>query len=323
MSLTVDHCGQATEVTESYPIGANEWQSDLVSHEDLLIQDQIPCGLLGFQAEADAMLDLNWTVEIDDYTAARDTERSHCSAFGAIDSPHAGAVDHIALTDPALWEQQVVDPDFHIPIPEYSNAECNMSTSLQDMMGIQQNDSNHTQQLVHTDKPGTFAMPDQHSETTASIIDDLEHSQRPSKRKQLKSLLSRKRRRFTPSGLGRSEAPSTPRTDTSLNNGQSMEPAAEIASLARKRAILGSTSNENLRRTLRTDWVSAWEGRASSRESTFESRHAVRDVNISDVNRRPLSWPRRHALRKSLDISVAVLTKGFENLIKEQGDTSM
>ena len=63
--------------------------------------------------------------------------------------------------------------------------------------------------------------------------------------------------------------------------------------------------------TVKTDWIAEWEGRRGA-GSGFGNPSVVRDVNVAACDRRPMSWPLRHHFRKSIDVSVAVLTKTFE-----------
>ena len=133
------------------------------------------------------------------------------------------------------------------------------------------------------------------------------------KRRRLPSFLSRKRQRIaSPQPADRHERKSVNALGTPRFPSNS--PSLPETAIAHVPSSIppGSQIDDHLAsRIVKTDWIANWEGTGGA-GSGLENAGIVRDVNVADCDRRPMSWPLRHHFRKSIDISVAVLTKKFE-----------
>ena len=135
---------------------------------------------------------------------------------------------------------------------------------------------------------------------------------RPTKRQRLKSLASSKKKRLTTNGHARNERSDilekTPAaTNTAYNDQASATiPTAPILSHSK------FSDKEVSLQIIRTDRSADWD-RRRSRTTDLNDAIVVKDVNIPNSDRRPLSWPRRNAIRRSLDLSVEVLRSKLKN----------
>lgn len=130
--------------------------------------------------------------------------------------------------------------------------------------------------------------------------------ERPNKRQRLKSLSSFKKKRLATNGHARNErsdilekVPAAMNT-TCNDQASTIMPTVPILSQSK------SLDKDVTLQIIRTDQSAEWD-RRRSRTTDLNNAIVVKDVNISNSDRRPLSWPRRNAIRKSLDLSVEAL----------------
>ena len=138
-------------------------------------------------------------------------------------------------------------------------------------------------------------------------------SKRASKRKRIKTALSRKKPCLTPSHHTQNEDSSS--LESVLSSKHTLRTEAASTTTTNKKMSSNQPSYEYLTGHPRVDWMPAWE---QGSKGKFYSAGTVSDIKIPDSERRPMSWPHRNPWRKSLDISVAVLTKGFERMMTEK-----
>ena len=131
----------------------------------------------------------------------------------------------------------------------------------------------------------------------------------PSKRKRISTFLSRKKQLVTTPQA--SQIDHRKAVKTSVVKAPAHKTSLPRPSPPRKSCIPGVSLSPRASEIIRTDWVADWQQAGGTRHGT-DGAGIVRDVNVAGRDRRPVSWPRRQHFRKSLDISVAVLTKSLE-----------
>ena len=308
---------QNVDVYDSDP-AEHELGDSIDDGQDINIEDHVAFGVKGLQAEANTMLNPEWTLRLDEFVLTPTAEAS-------VDTSHfyAGILDPMAQDQDLDWEyqadasQQAGDTYLQDAGPEQTDTINFMSTSLQDVTAPSQAQTTITQHL-ETVKIGALL---DSTKSTCSLLDRIPGAtpKRVSKRKRIKTALSRKKPRLTPSN------------DTS--NGDSRASKNDLSSrltlrteAAKKTTTHGNMLSKHPRSDdpteyPRVDNMSTWE-RGTNGRNHFDNAGIVRDIRISESERRPMSWPHRNPWRKSLDISVAVLTKGFERLMTEKGESS-
>ena len=130
--------------------------------------------------------------------------------------------------------------------------------------------------------------------------------ERPSKRQRLKSSPLFKKKRLATDGHARNEKVRAAMHTTCNDRAFTTMPTVSIFS--HSKCLDKAVSL----RIIRTDRSAEWD-RRSSRTTDLNDAIVVKDINISDSDRRPLSWPRRNAIRKSLDLSVEVLRSNLKS----------
>ena len=303
---------------------AEPWQSgdtDLAGHEqrdgisdgqDINTEDNVAFGVQGLQAEANTMFDPGWTLDLDGLAMIPSTE----AGVGTGDF-HVGILDPMVQGQLIDWEhqadasQQASASYVQGAGPEHTAIDNFILTSLQDVTAPSQAQTNTTQYFETVDKSVLLdSLPNRIPE---------EIPKRASKRKRIKTAWPRKKPRLTPS-------PDTPNGDSSSSKNDLSARLMLRAEIAKKSATHGTMSSNHARgddpiEHPRVNRMPAWE-RGTNGSNHLDNAGIVRDIEISDSERRPLTWPPRKPWRKSLDISVAVLTKGFEKLRTEKGESS-
>ena len=136
--------------------------------------------------------------------------------------------------------------------------------------------------------------------------------ERPIKRQRLKSLPSFKKKRLATNGHARNERSDilekVPGAMNTTCNDQASTTIPTVPILSHSKSLDKDVSLQ----IIRTDRSAEWD-RRRSRTTDLNDAIVVKDVNISNSDRRPLSWPRRNAIRKSLDLSVEVLRSGLKS----------
>lgn len=136
--------------------------------------------------------------------------------------------------------------------------------------------------------------------------------ERPVKRQRLKSLPSSKKKRLATNGHARNERSEifqkVPAVTNTTHNNQAVTTVPTVPILSYSKSL----DKEISLQIIPTDRVAEWD-RRRSRTTDLNDALVVKDVNISNSDRRPLSWPRRNVIRKSLDLSVEALRSKLKN----------
>ncbi len=147
--------------------------------------------------------------------------------------------------------------------------------------------------------------------TGSSQSDDM-FSKRPIKRQRLKSLPPCEKKRFATNEDARNERSDilkrAPAAINITNNDQPSTTMPIVPILSHSKFLDKDVSLQ----IIPTDRVAEWD-RRRSRTTDLNDAIVVRDVNISNSDRRPLSWPRRNAIRKSFDLSVEAARRNLES----------
>lgn len=136
--------------------------------------------------------------------------------------------------------------------------------------------------------------------------------ERPVKRQRLKSMPPFKKKRLATNGHARDERSEilqkVPAVTNKIYNDQAVSSVPTVPSLSHSKSLDKDISLQ----IIPTDRVAEWE-RRRSRTTDLNDAIVVKDVNISNSDRRPLSWPRRNVIRKDLDLSVEALRSKLKN----------
>ena len=271
----------------------------------MIIEDHVAFGVNGLQAEENAMPNPVWTLGFHGFGTTQNAETSVGTDAGMLDT-----MSHSQIVD---WEQQPSETQQN----GYAYLQgTSMLTSPPDVMALSQARMDDTQRLETANN--TTLSGSSKQLCSLPILNPTEVPKRASKRKRMKTILSSKKRSLKPSRLSHSENSSASTTDLSSELAIRTESAAKKISTNDTRS--SKQPNDDYP-TKQSRWVPAWE-QGRNRPTNPDSAGIVRDLKISDSERRPMSWPHRNPWRKSLDISVAVLTKGFEKLMTERGESS-
>ena len=132
--------------------------------------------------------------------------------------------------------------------------------------------------------------------------------ERQIKRPRLKSLPSSKKKRLAGKGHAGKERSEilqeVPAVTNTLCNSQVVTTVPPVPILSHSRSLDKDISLQ----VIPTDRVAEWD-RRRSRTTDLNDAIVVKDVHISNSDRRPLSWPRRNVIRKDLDWSVEALRR--------------
>ena len=135
---------------------------------------------------------------------------------------------------------------------------------------------------------------------------------RPVKRQRLKSLPSVKKKRLATNGNARNERSEivqrVPAVTNITRNHQAVATVPTVPILSHSKSLDKDISLQ----IIPTDRVAEWDMRRS-RITDLNDAMVVKDINISNSDRRPLSWPRRNVMRKSLDLSVEALRSNLKD----------
>ena len=300
--------GQNMDIGDSTLLAGHEMQDDIRNGQDMIIEDHLAFEVEKLQAEANTMLNPNWNLGLDRF--------AHSYA-GILDSmPHGQHVD---------WGQQPSEVQqasyayLQSPVSIYTDIGGGMLTSLHGVMASPQAQLDTTQRLETTNN--TTSSDSTKRLCSLPVSNPAELPKRASKREHIKTVFSRKKPRLTPPGLSHSEDLSESTTALSSKLAKRTESMAKLTS---SNGTISSEqqSDDYPTEQARADWMLAWEQRRN-RRTNLDNAGIVRDIKISDSERRPMSWPHRNPWRKSLDVSVAVLAKGFEKLMTERGEPSL
>ena len=274
-------------------------------------EDQSPQGFRNVQGNAYATLELGWAFDSDLVSALQNMEKSNDT------QRHPANLSEMSMFDFQANENQNSQHDKY----HFNSAQSSAPTHG-DPPGVQP--ATHGARapshgladppyLDLTSENCTFTMPGHNGAMSAPAQGDDEARERSSKRKRILSFLPHKKSRLIANRLFRSELPDSPNTIGATTNMLSIEQSPEIIHEATDSHPGRNPNADHSPRIVQTDWISDWE-RAGGKEPDSHNGTMLKDVNVSESERRPMSWPRQRTLRKSLDISVAVLRRNFERL---------
>lgn len=278
-----------------------------------LIRDQSSSEFRMVQEEAYTTLDPAWTLDLDDASALKDVQGSNDMYDQPADPLEMSMLDFQVDENQNLVQESYQELGAQNDVPVYGGLQEN-EPATDGARPHPQKDFADPRHFDHTTGDTAFDTSDHDRAMLAPSQGNTETEKPPSKRKRIKSFLSRKKQRLIPSQLPRSERSGSPDTicaARSIPNIEKPPKATHTTITGTRLARLPGTDHSP--RIVHTDWVADWE-RAGSRDPDLKSGTILKDVNISESDRRPMSWPRRTALRKSLEISVAVLRRNFEKL---------
>ena len=304
-------------VEDSNLLFGRQSQDCISNSQDMIFEDNVAFEVEGLQAEANAMLNPQWTVRLGDF-AAQSTQPSV-----GMDHFHTGMQEpmlHDQYTEMGHQSSRVQHAGYaYIPgiDPQDSHMGGSMLTSLRHITLPSQAQSNAIQ--------GSETANDNSMSDFTESVYFTPMPKRASKRTRIKASLSRKKPCLTPSHPTQNEDSDQNKDSDALKN--NLPSKFTTHTEATKRITTDNIiSSEQLAYGYATvnprlDSMPAREQRSDGRKN-FDNAGIVRDINILDSERRPMSWPHRNPWRKSLDISVAVLTKGFEKLMTERGEAA-
>lgn len=298
---------QDMHVEASNLLTGHELQHDIGNHQDMIFGDQVAFEVRELQTEANDMLNPDWTLSLDEFAVAQSTEAN----IGTNDFH-----DSITPSQRVDWDHQTsaVQQDSYnylqITGPECSDIPGSTLEPVHNAAAPSQAHSSGSQGFESENNNALSDLMKPLCSPPVPIAGEL--PKRASKRKRIKTALSRKKPCLTPLNALRNDLSSklTLRTEAT-------EACTTNDKVSSKQLNHGyPTGHQGV------GCIPAWE-QGSNGRNNFDSAGIVRDIKISDSERRPMSWPHRNPWRKSLDISVAVLTKGFEKLMTERGESSL
>ena len=244
------------------------------------VESLIASQVVDWEAQTHASLDPNWTLQLDGFSFAEPQSQAFADVMMLDCPPSPPSIDH---HDP-FFHHTAIDNNTRLKAPSSSVS----SLVDEDLRSID------------------LARSPELTERRPSASPNLQLTKKPSKRKRISSLLSRKKQTIEKSETNRSEVIDLPKhpqapSASSLKLVVGADGSSRVSPLAHGHAS----------RIIKTDWIADWERESSARRLD----HPVgicRDVNVADCDRRPLSWPRRRLFRKSLDISNARLIRNSE-----------
>ena len=309
---------QNVDIEGSNPLLGFESQDAIGNNEEMIFEHNVTFGVKGLQAEANAMLNPEWSLSLDDSAVIQSTEQSDGMDhfFAGLLEPmfHAQYVDLGHQLSPVQHAGHAYLPGTG---PKYNDVGGSVSTSHQNVTVPSQAESNTMQQLETANDSTMLAL--MKSPYSIPVPTPGEVPKRVGKRKRIKNALSHKKPCLTPSHRDHNDA------ETALKNNMSSK--LTLRSEAAKTFTTDSNMSSKqpgqdyAMRNPRIESIPAWE-RGNDGRNNFDDAGIVRDIRVLDSERRPMSWPHRNPWRKSLDISVAVLTKGFDKLMTERREAS-
>ena len=309
---------QNTDVEGSNLLFGHQSQDGISNSQDMIFEDNVAFGVEGLQAEANAMLNPEWTVRLDDFAALQSTQ------------PTVG-MDHFhtEMLEPMLHDQYVdlghqssgVQHAGYAYLrntgPHYTNIGHSMLPSHRNVTVPSQAQSNAIEQLNTANDSSMLDLTKLHHSIPVPTPEEV--PKRASKRKRIRASLSRKKPCLTPSYHTKNDDSSVLKNN--LSSTLTLRTEAANAKTTSNSSSSKQPANDYATETSRFDSMPAWKQGIDGRNK-FDNAGIVRDIKILDSERRPMSWPHRNPWRKSLDISVAVLTKGFEKLMTERGEAA-
>ena len=277
----------------------------------MFTEDQSPQGFCNVQGNAYATLEPGWAFDTDLVSTLQNMQKSN-DTHG-----QPANLSEMSMFDFQANENQNLRHDkYNFNSPQSSAPIHGYPTGIQPATHgarAPSHDLAEPPYLDLTSENSTFAMPGHNNAISAPAQGNDEVPERPSKRKRILSFLPHKKSRLIANRLFRSELPDSPNALGATTNMLSIEKSPDITHEATDSHPGRYTNADHPPRIVQTDWVNDWE-RAGGKEPDSHDSTMLKDVNVSESERRPMSWPRQRTLRKSLDISVAVLRRNFEKL---------
>ena len=309
---------QSVDVEGSNLLFGHQSQDGISNSQDMIFEDNAAFGVEGLQAEANAMLNPEWTVRLDDFAALQSTH------------PTVG-MDHFhtEMLEPMLHDryvdvghqssgvQHAGYADLRSIGPHYTNIGHSMLPSHRNVTVPSQAQSNAIKRLSTANDSSMLDFTKLLHSVPVPIPEEV--PKRASKRKRLRASLSRKKPCLTPSYHTKNDDSSALKSN--LSSPLTFRTEAAKATATNNSTLSKQPANDYATETSRFDSMPTWK-QGSDGRNKFDNAGIVRDIKILDSERRPMSWPHRNPWRKSLDISVAVLTKGFEKLMTERGEAA-
>ena len=281
--------------------------------QETTIEDRIPFGVDGLQAEPYDILSLGFTLGHDGFAASQNLD-----ANVGTDRCHVGALESLPHGHSVPWEQQASYAHLQCYTPIDTDMSSDILPSQSHMMASSRIESGTIQRLEPTDNINASSMIEKQL-YSVPVPTPAQVPKNTSKRKAIMKAFSRKKARLTPSQLNYSEDARASTVDLRSQLGIGTEPAVKTAT-NNDTVLPKRPSDLYQKEQLRSEMV--WE-QVNNKRTELDDAGIVRDFNVTNSERRPMSWPHRNPWRKSLDISVAVLTKGFERLTTERGESSL
>ena len=260
-----------------------------ISSASTVVEEQDALSFGNLPKEVYGMLDESWGY-LDMTTAPHNVHVGNDSSFGTAQRNPVSIIDPVQndLQDPATtYIPPVQDPRglSNLTMTSSKHLASNGILNEVDMSSI--NISNDT------------IYPSQ----SADILPE-----RPIKRQRLKSLPSFTKKRLAAKGHARNERSEilqeVPAVTNTTYNNQVVTTVPPVPILSHSRSLDKDISLQ----VIPTDRWAEWD-RRRSRTTDSNDAIVVKDVNISNSDRRPLSWPRRNVIRKDLDWSVEALRR--------------
>ena len=281
--------------------------------QETTIEDRIPFGVDGMQAEPYDILGPGLTLEHDNFAASQNLD-----ANVDTDGCHLGALESLPHGHPVPWEQQASYAHFQCYAPIDTDMSGDILPPQSHMMVPSRIESGTVQRLEPTDNNNASSMIRQQL-YSVPVPTPAKVPKKTSKRKAIMKAFSRKKVRLTPSQLNYSEDSKASIADLRSQPGIDTEPVVKTTTNNNTNSSK-RPSDEYQKEQLRSEMV--WE-QVNNKRTELDDAGIVREFKVTNSERRPMSWPHRNPWRKSLDISVAVLTKGFERLMTERGESSL
>lgn len=303
---------QTINIDDPNPAAGQHSRDGVSVAQETATEDRIPFGVDGLQAEGYDILDPGLTLGHDDFAASQNLDTNV-----GTDRCHAGALESLPHGHPVPWEQQDSYAHFQCYAPIDTDMSGDILPSQYHMMAPSRIESGTIHRLEPTENNASSTIRKQLY--SVPVPTPAKVPKKTSKRKAIMKAFSRKKARLTTSHLSYSEdsraSTAEVRSHLSIGTASAVRTATNNDTILSKRP-----SDEYQKEQTRSELV--WE-QVNNQRTELDNAGIVRELNVTNSERRPMSWPHRNPWRKSLDISVAVLTKGFERLMTERGESSL
>lgn len=293
------HSTDVRRVDPTYPTFGQEESQSVTSHYNAVATDnEISSEASNLRAQAHVSLDPEWTLGLD--------------TFPAISTTTSDVIMHEDF-DSGQWSQQ----EFSHSLGNFFSTNADTQPITISSFPATTTSSQDNTQVGVVDKCYPKSTYNAFETQPESCPSHAAITKKPSKRKRISSIFSRKKQHLDPGQTSQDKTTETLDPQPGIEDtagsllGVTSSPTAPAPLTER-------LSNGPISRMSKPDWApDNWENRNGAGSRYYgldEAAVLVGDVQVASSDRRPMSYPPRNAFRKSLDISVAVLTKGFERL---------